>query len=96
MRPRSLFVSLFVLLSTVLWSSASVQAQIRADASAPAEQRPTILQAGNGVPLVNIQTPSAAGEKVGGQLSYKTELLLIFEVCRQVGLGVGLSIFKEI
>ncbi|NDC62381.1 MAG: filamentous hemagglutinin N-terminal domain-containing protein, partial [Betaproteobacteria bacterium] len=61
MRPRSLFVSLFVLLSTVLWISASVQAQIRADASAPAEQRPTILQAGNGVPLVNIQTPSAAG-----------------------------------
>ncbi|MEO0314607.1 MAG: hypothetical protein RI928_1063, partial [Pseudomonadota bacterium] len=30
MRPRSLVVSLFVSLSTVLWISASVQAQIRA------------------------------------------------------------------
>jgi len=36
-------------------------AQIVAYKPAPASQRPTILQAGNGVPLVNIQTPSAAG-----------------------------------
>jgi filamentous hemagglutinin len=41
--------------------SANVSAQIRADASAPADQRPTIHQTGNGVPLVNIQTPTAAG-----------------------------------
>lgn len=37
------------------------EAQIVAYKAAPASQRPTILQAGNGVPLVNIQTPSAAG-----------------------------------
>lgn len=37
------------------------QAQIVAYKAAPASQRPTILSAGNGVPLVNIQTPSAAG-----------------------------------
>lgn len=36
-------------------------AQIVAYKAAPASQRPTILSAGNGVPLVNIQTPSAAG-----------------------------------
>ena len=61
MRPRSLFVSLFAFLIQLLLFSASLHAQIRADATAPAVQRPTILQAGNGVPLVNIQTPSAAG-----------------------------------
>jgi filamentous hemagglutinin len=36
-------------------------AQIMADPSAPANQRPTILSDGAGRPLVNIQTPSAAG-----------------------------------
>ena len=36
-------------------------AQIRSDPSAPGNQRPTVLLAPNGVPLVNIQTPSAAG-----------------------------------
>lgn len=36
-------------------------AQIVADPSAPSGQRPTVLVAPNGVPLVNIQTPSAAG-----------------------------------
>lgn len=36
-------------------------AQIIPDASAPGNQRPTVLSAPNGVPLVNIQTPSAAG-----------------------------------
>ncbi|MDQ5880400.1 MAG: filamentous hemagglutinin, partial [Pseudomonadota bacterium] len=39
----------------------TASAQVVAYKSAPASQRPTILQAGNGVPLVNIQTPSAAG-----------------------------------
>lgn len=38
-----------------------VNAQIVADPSAPGSQRPTVLLAPNGVPLVNIQTPSAAG-----------------------------------
>ncbi|OZI39063.1 hypothetical protein CEG14_05905 [Bordetella genomosp. 1] len=36
-------------------------AQIVADPDAPAQQRPTVLRAANGVLLVNIQTPSAAG-----------------------------------
>ncbi len=36
-------------------------AQIVAYRNAPGSQRPTVLNAGNGVPLVNIQTPSGAG-----------------------------------
>lgn len=39
----------------------AAQAQIAADPGAPGNQRPTVLVAPNGVPLVNIQTPSAAG-----------------------------------
>ncbi|WP_052689416.1 hemagglutinin repeat-containing protein, partial [Xanthomonas albilineans] len=35
--------------------------RIVADPTAPGAQRPTVLNAGNGVPLVNITTPSAAG-----------------------------------
>lgn len=53
------------LLSTaILLALAAVRpaaAQIVADPAAPGNQQPTILQAPNGVPLVNIQTPSAAG-----------------------------------
>lgn len=41
--------------------SSVVDAQIVADPSAPATQRPTILAAPNGVPVVNIQTPSSGG-----------------------------------
>ncbi|MDP9898771.1 two-partner secretion domain-containing protein [Variovorax ginsengisoli] len=41
--------------------SAPLHAQIVADPKAPGSQRPTVLVAPNGVPLVNIQTPSAAG-----------------------------------
>ena len=36
-------------------------AQVVAYKAAPASQKPTVLTAGNGVPLINIQTPSAAG-----------------------------------
>jgi filamentous hemagglutinin len=36
-------------------------AQIAGDPSAPANQRPVVVTAPNGVPLVNIQTPSAGG-----------------------------------
>ncbi len=36
-------------------------AQIAGDPSAPGNQRPTVLAAPNGVPVVNIVTPSAAG-----------------------------------
>jgi filamentous hemagglutinin len=39
----------------------TASAQVVAYKAAPASQRPTVLTAGNGVPLVNIQTPSAAG-----------------------------------
>ncbi|MBK9445201.1 MAG: filamentous hemagglutinin N-terminal domain-containing protein [Betaproteobacteria bacterium] len=39
----------------------TASAQVVAYKAAPASQRPTVLSAGNGVPLVNIQTPSAAG-----------------------------------
>jgi filamentous hemagglutinin len=53
----------FRLFFTILFALASVNAtaQIRADGNAPVDQRPTILQTGNAIPLVNIQTPSAAG-----------------------------------
>ena len=49
-----LAVAAFLLLSPA-------QAQIAADRAAPGNLRPTVLAAPNGVPLVNIQTPSAAG-----------------------------------
>ncbi len=42
-------------------SSALAQAQIMPDPAAPGNQRPTVLSTSNEVPLVNIQTPSAAG-----------------------------------
>jgi filamentous hemagglutinin len=42
-------------------TSPQAWAQIVADPSAPGNQRPTVLTAPNGVPLVNITTPSAAG-----------------------------------
>ena len=41
--------------------SLTAHAQIAADRGAPRTQQPTVLTAGNGVPLINIQTPSAAG-----------------------------------
>jgi len=40
---------------------AVAKAQIAADPSAAANQRPTILQTANAIPQVNIQTPSSAG-----------------------------------
>ncbi|RZL90286.1 MAG: hypothetical protein EOP82_16175 [Variovorax sp.] len=47
------------------------QAQIAGDRTAPGHLRPTVLVAPNGVPLINIQTPSAAGtvrvQNVAGQ-----------------------------
>ena len=44
-----------------VFTSTHALAQIRSDPSAPRNQRPTVLLAPNGVPVVNIQTPSAAG-----------------------------------
>src|SRR5689334_6864625 len=42
-------------------ASLTAHAQIVAHPGAPRTQQPTVLTAGNGVPIVNIQTPSAAG-----------------------------------
>lgn len=50
-----------VALASIVLLVGPSQAQIVADPSAPANQRPTVLAAPNGTPLVNIQTPSAAG-----------------------------------
>ena len=55
--------SLMLVLGFVFLSP-SVHAEdmaIRADKSAPGNQQPTVLQTGNGLPQVNIQTPSAGG-----------------------------------
>jgi filamentous hemagglutinin len=56
---RSALLTLTLALSSL--SAAMVQAQIIADPTAPGNQRPTVLGTPNGAPLVNIQTPSAAG-----------------------------------
>ena len=47
--------------ATVLISAWPASAQIAGAPGAPPNLRPTVLVAPNGVPLVNIQTPSAAG-----------------------------------
>ncbi|MBB1073424.1 hemagglutinin repeat-containing protein [Rhodoferax sp. 4810] len=54
-----LIFSVWAILGVVL--PESVHAQIIADPSAPGNQRPTVFTAPNNTPLVNIQTPSAAG-----------------------------------
>ena len=57
---RRLSFSILAALGSVV-SIPCGHAQIIADPTAPGTQRPTVLTAPNGVPLVNIQTPSAAG-----------------------------------
>lgn len=54
--PLPFLLGVFVIVLPVC-----ARADIIADGSAPSSQRPTVLQAGNGVPLVNIRTPSEAG-----------------------------------
>ena len=49
------------LFAALLLGSPLSQASIASDPSAPGNQRPTVLETANGVPQVNIQTPSAAG-----------------------------------
>ncbi|WP_233176983.1 hemagglutinin repeat-containing protein [Ralstonia sp. ASV6] len=57
-RVRPLCFSILLVLGLV---GTAANAQIVADPGAPRNQQPTVLNAANGVPLVNIQTPSAAG-----------------------------------
>ncbi|MGC4060791.1 MAG: hemagglutinin repeat-containing protein [Aquabacterium sp.] len=47
--------------AVTILANSPAQAQIVADHNASANQKPTVLNAANGVTLVNIQTPSAAG-----------------------------------
>ena len=55
------FSHLAVGIAALFGSVAVVDAQVVAYRNAPGNQQPTVLQTGNGVPLVNIQTPSAQG-----------------------------------
>ncbi|MBP0597384.1 hemagglutinin repeat-containing protein [Herbaspirillum sp. LeCh32-8] len=55
------FVRLAVGIAALFGSVTEVHAQVVAYRNAPANQQPTVLKTGNGVPLVNIQTPSAQG-----------------------------------
>ncbi|MGJ7580840.1 hemagglutinin repeat-containing protein [Variovorax sp. RHLX14] len=57
--PRSAAVGVLVFIASL--TAVSAAAQIAADRNAPGNQRPTVLVAPNGVPLVDIRTPSAAG-----------------------------------
>ena len=58
---RPLCVSVFASLGMVIVTMGSAGAQVIADPTAPGNQRPTVLQTTNGLPQINIQTPSAAG-----------------------------------
>lgn len=58
---RPLSLALFVAFGLAALLADPADAQTVAYRNAPATQQPTILGAANGVPVVNIQTPSAAG-----------------------------------
>lgn len=60
-RLQPLRFSLMAALGLVILIAPLAHADIIADRNAPGNQRPTVLDSGNGTPLVNIQTPSAAG-----------------------------------
>jgi len=59
--PLKLAVWLITGSAAVLLPWSAMAGGIAADPTAPAIQRPSVISAANGVPLVNIQTPSAAG-----------------------------------
>ncbi|WP_370389330.1 hemagglutinin repeat-containing protein [Snodgrassella alvi] len=48
----------------VLINHSAIAADIHADPSAPKNQQPTILQTANGIPQINIQTPSKGGVSI--------------------------------
>ncbi len=57
----TLRLSLMFMLGAAVIIATSARADIIADPAAPASQQPVISNTANGLPLVNIQTPSAAG-----------------------------------
>ena len=61
LRPITASVLSALLLVQSLAPAGLAHAQIVADPTAAGQNRPTVLAAPNGVPVVNIQTPSAAG-----------------------------------
>ncbi len=54
-------LALLMTLSSTLGAVNTAHAQIVTDPTAPQNQRPTVTTAANGVPLINIQAPSAGG-----------------------------------
>lgn len=58
---RPLCLGVLASLGMMMFTMDSSSAQVIADPNAPGNQRPTILQTTNGLPQINIQTPSAAG-----------------------------------
>lgn len=56
----AMYVALGFVLTLPAFAQA-LQGQISGDPNAPGNQRPTVLEAPNGVPLIQISTPSAAG-----------------------------------
>ena len=60
----SFSLSLLLGSALILTSPSANTKGIVADKSAPAQQQPTIMQTGNGIPQANIQIPTAAGVSV--------------------------------
>ncbi|MGC4062135.1 MAG: hemagglutinin repeat-containing protein [Aquabacterium sp.] len=61
-RPCALTLNLMLAWGAATFMAATpAHSQIVADHHAPGNQQPTVLNAASGVPVVNIQTPSAAG-----------------------------------
>ncbi|MDP1688173.1 ESPR-type extended signal peptide-containing protein [Hydrogenophaga sp.] len=59
LHPVTLSIALILTMGFVFVTTA--RAQIVADPGTPGNQRPTVLQTANGLPQINIQTPSSAG-----------------------------------